>query len=168
MPEENEQQEQDQQGSAAAPDEQKPDRKPTETVEYWKAMSRKNEQQAKANAAAAKKLAEIEERDLTELQKAQRDAETAKREAETARREAMTLRVAAQMGIAHLADRLRGTTIEEFEADAELLLQLLPAQPQPHAAQQQPKDPGQGKAPSKPGGYQAGIDLYHKLHPKKG
>ena len=78
----------------------------------------------------------------------------------------LTLRVAAQKGIAHLADRLRGTTIEEIEADAEQLLQLLPAQP--HGAQQQQRDPGQGKAPSKPGGYQAGIDLYHKLHPKKG
>ncbi|ORA23407.1 hypothetical protein [Mycobacterium aquaticum] len=46
------------------------DKKPTETVEFWKGKAREQETRAKANAAAAKKLAEIEEANKSEAQKA--------------------------------------------------------------------------------------------------
>ena len=48
--------------------------KPTETVDFWKAKAREQEKRAKANADAATKLKEIEDRDLSELEKAQRAA----------------------------------------------------------------------------------------------
>jgi hypothetical protein len=49
-----------------------PDPKPTETVEFWKQMARKNEALSKANE---KRLKEFEDRDLTELQRAQKAAQ---------------------------------------------------------------------------------------------
>jgi len=53
-------------GSQDADDEPKP----TETVEFWKGKAREQENRAKANAAAAKKLAEIEEANKSEAEKA--------------------------------------------------------------------------------------------------
>lgn len=44
--------------------------KPTETVEFWKAKSRDWEKQSKANAAAAAKLAKLEDEQKSETQKA--------------------------------------------------------------------------------------------------
>ena len=46
------------------------DAKPTETVEYWKTMSRKNEDRAKANAADAAELATLKAANKTEAEKA--------------------------------------------------------------------------------------------------
>lgn len=43
---------------------------PAAEVEKWKALSKKNEARAKENAAAAKRLAELEEAGKTEAQKA--------------------------------------------------------------------------------------------------
>lgn len=48
----------------------KPEPKPTETVEFWKGKAREQEKRAKDNADAAKRLAEIEEANKTETQKA--------------------------------------------------------------------------------------------------
>ncbi|MBF6189432.1 hypothetical protein [Nocardia farcinica] len=56
--------------------------KPAETVEFWKSKSREWEKQSKANAEAAKRLAEIEDAQKSETQKAA-DAK-AKAEAELA------------------------------------------------------------------------------------
>lgn len=56
--------------------------KPTETVEFWKQKAREQESRAKSNAAAAKKLAEMEESQKTQAEK---DADRiAKAEAEVA------------------------------------------------------------------------------------
>lgn len=95
-------------------------------VAKWKALARKHEAQAKANADAAKRLAEMEDANKSELQKLQERAEAAeKRSADT---EARLLRaeIAAEKGLpAALAARLTGDTKEELEADAEQLLALV-------------------------------------------
>lgn len=44
--------------------------KPTETVDFWKQKAREQEKRAKDNADAAKRLAEIEESQKTEAEKA--------------------------------------------------------------------------------------------------
>jgi hypothetical protein len=44
--------------------------KPTETVEFWKAKAREQEKRAKDNATAAQRLAEIEEAQKSEADKA--------------------------------------------------------------------------------------------------
>lgn len=46
------------------------DTKPTETVDFWKQKAREQEQRAKSNADAAKRLAELEDAQKTEAQKA--------------------------------------------------------------------------------------------------
>lgn len=51
------------------PQEQPEDPKPTETVDFWKSKAREQEKRAKDNAAAAKRLAELEEAQKTEDQK---------------------------------------------------------------------------------------------------
>jgi hypothetical protein len=62
--------------------EQQDQHKPTETVDFWKAKAREQEKRAKDNAAAAKRLAELEDAQKTE---AERAAERiAKAEAEVA------------------------------------------------------------------------------------
>jgi hypothetical protein len=59
---------------AYAPDQgdtgQQPDPKPTETVDFWKEKAREQERRAKANAEAARRLAELEESQKTDAQKA--------------------------------------------------------------------------------------------------
>jgi hypothetical protein len=61
--------------------EQQP-QKPTETVEFWKQKAREQEARAKSNAAAAKKLGELEDAQKTEAEKAA--DKVAKAEAEVA------------------------------------------------------------------------------------
>lgn len=89
-------------------------------AERWKALSRKNEERAKANAAKAKQLDEIEERSKTEMQKAVERAEAAERRAADLQVQAVRARVAAAKGVA--ADLLTGTTEEEITEAADRLL----------------------------------------------
>lgn len=89
-------------------------------AEKWKALSRKNEAQAKANADAARRLTEIEDRDKTELQKAQEAAAAAEKRALAAETESLRARIAAAKGVA--PDLLSGTTEEEITASADRLL----------------------------------------------
>lgn len=56
--------------------------KPTETVEFWKTKAREQEARAKSNAAAAKRLTELEDAQKTEAEKA--TDRIAKAEAEAA------------------------------------------------------------------------------------
>ena len=72
--------------------EQQSEKKPTETVDFWKQKAREQEKRAKENADAAKRLAEIEESQKTEADKAaERTAQAEKRaieaEAKVLRRE---------------------------------------------------------------------------------
>lgn len=121
--------------------------KPTETVDYWKQMSRKNEERAAANAKAAEKLKEIEDRDLSELQRAQRDREEALTRLASIEQEAVRNRVALAKGLpAEIAATLSGANEEELAAHADRLIawrsNLPPANPRP--------DLGQGPRPSTP------------------
>lgn len=97
-------------------------------VAKWKAMSRKHEAQAKANADAAKRLQEIEDADKSELQKLQEKAESEGRKAADATLELARLRVAMRKGLTETqAKRLIGKTEEELEADAAELLESFAA-----------------------------------------
>lgn len=73
--------------------------KPTETVDFWKAKARENEKRAKANADAAKRLAEIEDANKSEAEKAAERIRELEAEAEAARREALRFKVASKYGI---------------------------------------------------------------------
>ena len=107
----------------------------------WKAMARKHEAQAKANAAAAKRLAEIEDANKTETQKLTEAKAAADKAAASAQGELARLRVAMRKGLTEAqAKRLVGETEEELEADAEELL----------ASFGQKKDAGDAGTPTRP------------------
>ena len=121
--------------------------KPSETVDFWKQKAREQENRAKANADAAKRLKEIEDRDLSELQKAHRDREEALSRLQQVEREAIRNRVALTKGLpAEIAETLNGASEEELAAHADRLLawrgNQTPPTPRP--------DPGQGPRPSTP------------------
>lgn len=65
----------------------------------WKAKAREWEKRAKENKSAADRLAEIEEANKTEAQKAADRLAAAEKDAAAARSEALRLRVAAKFGI---------------------------------------------------------------------
>ena len=95
-------------------------------VERWKAHARKHEAQAKANAEAAKKLAELEEADKTELQKLTDRLTAAQAEIQTLQGELVRERVARRHNLTdEQAKRLIGETEEELEADAAELVKML-------------------------------------------
>lgn len=54
--------------STTTPEDTQP--KPTETVEFWKQKAREQESRAKSNAAAAKKLAELEDASKSDAERA--------------------------------------------------------------------------------------------------
>jgi hypothetical protein len=104
--------------------------KPTETVDYWKQRAR-----------------QIEDRDLSELQKAQRDREEALTRLASIEQEAVRNRVALAKGLpAEIAATLNGANEEELAAHADRLIawrgNVPPTTPRP--------DPGQGPRPSTP------------------
>ncbi|WP_329168286.1 hypothetical protein OG709_29835 [Streptomyces sp. NBC_01267] len=111
---------------------------------YWKYQSRKHEQRAsqapdaaeleQLRAAAAEltahKAGQLSDAERLQAEKAaETDKRTAaERERDEARAEALRLRVAAEKALTPAqADRLRGSTREELEADADELLSLFPA-----------------------------------------
>ena len=97
--------------------------------------------EAKANAAAVAKLKEIEDRDLSELQKLQRDRDELTQRLTPLQQENARLHVAFDKGLPKaLAGRLQGSTAEELAADADALLALLnkqdaPLNPRPDPSQ---------------------------------
>lgn len=96
---------------------------PAAELDKWKSLARKNEQQAKANAAAAKKLAEIEEASKSEADKAAERLTAAEKRAADAEVQVLRLQVAGEKGLTpSQAKRLVGSTREELEADADELL----------------------------------------------
>jgi hypothetical protein len=89
----------------------------------WKALARKHEAQAKANAAAAKRLKEIEDAGKTEEQRKSDKLAEAERRAAEAESRSLRYEIAAEKGLTiKMAKRLVGTTREEMEADADELL----------------------------------------------
>jgi hypothetical protein len=96
---------------------------PSDEVTKWKALSRKHEAQAKANAAAAKRLAELEDAQKSEAERAADKVAQAEKTAHSATSELARLRVAMRKGLTEAqAKRLVGETEEELEADADELL----------------------------------------------
>lgn len=92
-------------------------------ADKWKSLARKHEEQAKANVAAAQRLAQIEDEQKTEAQKLTERASIAEQEAQAARLELARYRVAATKGLpADLAEHLVGATEEELSASADRLL----------------------------------------------
>lgn len=91
-------------------------------VAKWKSLARKHEQNAKANADAAKKYAEYEDSQKTELQRLMERAEAAERERDEERRGRARLMAAATHNLsATLLDRLGGGTEEEINETAQAL-----------------------------------------------
>ncbi|MFF1417641.1 hypothetical protein [Streptomyces sp. NPDC058280] len=126
------------------------DMEPTHQVAYWKHHARKHEQRANAAPdatelerlrAAEAELATRKAADLTDAERlqAEKDAAeaarlTAERERDAARADALRITVAAAKGLTPAqASRLRGSTKEELEADADDLLKdfapVAPASP---------------------------------------
>ena len=116
----------------------------------WKAEARKWESRAKADHELANKWREYESSQKTEFEKLAEDLAKAQAEASQASAELMRLRIAAEKGISGDATKLlKGTTQEELEAEAELLLSLIANQSKPKSPQ---PDENQGKpAPTKVG-----------------
>lgn len=113
----------------------------------WKAEARKWEARAKENKTAAERLAEIEKANLSEVERAKREAEEAKAEAAQYRQReqvaAWKAQVSQETGVPAAA--LAGSSLEEIQAHAETLKSLItPAQPAPPAG---PTVPGEGGVP---------------------
>ena len=124
----------DQTGEGDQPD-------PKDTVDYWKQKSRENEKRAKANATAAERLAELENANKTEAERAAERLAAAEQTAAQAQAEALRFRIATKYGISDdLADSfLTGTDEESLTGQAEKLVALSkPGTPRP--------DPSQGAA----------------------
>ena len=89
-------------------------------AEKWKALSRQNEDRAKANADKAKRLDAIEEQSKSEMQKLLEAKEAAEKRAAAAETASLKARIAASKGVD--VDLLTGTTQEEITASADRLL----------------------------------------------
>ncbi len=95
-------------------------------IEKWKGLSRQHEGRAKSNAEAAVKLAEIEESQKSEVDKANDKITKADARADLAETELIRLRVAVRHGMTEdQAARLVGTTEAELDADAVEFKKLL-------------------------------------------
>ena len=99
------------------------DKKQTFDAEYvakLRAEAAKYRTDAKANAEAAKRLAEIEEANKTEAQKQAEALQRLQQENEALKLQSLTAQVAAEKGVP--AELLTGSTREEIEARADALL----------------------------------------------
>ena len=102
-------------------------------VAKWKAMARKHEAAAKANAEAATRLAEIEAANKTQAEKDAEAKTAAEQRAVAAETALARMKVAAAKGLpSELADRLQGANEQEMAEDADRLLAVMqPATPPP-------------------------------------
>lgn len=94
-------------------------------AEKWKRLSRDNETRAKSNADAAKRLAEMEEADKSEMDKLTERLTAAELKAAEAERLEVAFSKApdhlTRSQILKLAKRISGATREEMDADADEL-----------------------------------------------
>lgn len=89
----------------------------------WKALSRKHESQAKANAEAAKRLKELEDANKSDLDKLTERATSAEQKAAAAELKALRFEVAAEKGVpTNLMRFLTGDSREDLEAAADELM----------------------------------------------
>ncbi len=108
-----------------------PEPKSEHDAAWWegraKAAEKESDKQAKKLAALEKAEEERRQAELTDLQKAQDKAAKAEAELQATKLAIVRRDVAAKVGLpAVLADRLKGETAEEIEADANALLETLP------------------------------------------
>lgn len=119
----------DNQGAQDAPDENTQGDAEQAQDTDWKAAARKWESRAKENLAAAKanedaakRLAEIEQSQKTEAEKAAERLAAAEKRAVELEAKANRAEVAAAKGVP--ADLLTGSTVEELEASADALIKF--------------------------------------------
>lgn len=132
-------------------------------ADKWKALSRKHEADAKKNADAAKRLAELEEKDKTEQQKLTDAKLAAEKRAEEAELKALRFEVASEKGLTtSQALRLVGSDKDELLADAdELISSFKPSSDK----EDDPKKPGTKKpTPNLKGG----LDPEEEADPEVG
>lgn len=96
----------------------------------WKAKARKHEKASKKAAEeleqARQKLKQYEDRDKSEAEKAEEARKALEARAAKAEAELLRLKVAAKKNLpTELAERLRGDSEEELEADADRLSELV-------------------------------------------
>jgi hypothetical protein len=114
-----------------------------ESLETWKKNARKWEQRAKADAEAAAAWREYEAAQKPIQERLAEELAATKAEAESAKAELIRLQVAAAKGITGDAARLlKGSSVEELEAEADILLSLIN---QAQAPRTPAADPQQGK-----------------------
>ena len=115
---------------------------PAAEVAKWKGLARKHEQQSKANALAAKKLTELEEKDKSESEKLTDRATVAESRAAEAELRVLKLEVAGEKGLTpSQAKRLQGTDRESLEADADELLESFKPDPDSKKTPRRRPDP---------------------------
>jgi hypothetical protein len=96
----------------------------------WKALARKHEQQAKANAEAARRLKEIEDAQKSETEKLTEALDAARSDATTTKTELARLKAAVKHGLSEDDLDLLGTgTPEEIEERAKRLSDRLAGTP---------------------------------------
>lgn len=108
----------------------KPAAKAEDTVEFWKAeaekwkgLSRKHEDQSKANLAELTKLQDAADTSKTDAERAAKRLDDLESQLAASDSRAMRAEVATSKGLsAAQARRLQGATVEELEADADDLL----------------------------------------------
>ena len=91
--------------------------------------------------AKADRLAERENADKSEVDRAREEAEAAKKEAETAKGELLRMQIASSKGLSpSQAKRLVGNTREELEADADDLLEAFKPSDDKRDSSRRPKE----------------------------
>lgn len=98
-------------------------------AEKWKALSRQNEDRAKANSSAAEELQRIKDSQLSEQQKAEKAAQKSAAEAAAAQAELARYRVAAAKGVP--VELLSGADEATLAAQADALLAFVGGQKSP-------------------------------------
>lgn len=144
------------QGEAPVEGEQKAEIDWKAEARKWESRAKENLASAKANEGAAKRLAEIEESQKTEAQKAQEALEQAQRELAETRLQAARAEVAAEKGVP--ASLLSGSTREELEAAADALIAFKGAQ-----EPQRLVVPNEGKSPQGPIGAEKDLEFANFL-----
>lgn len=155
---------------------------------YWKHHARKHEQRANAapDAAEVQRLKDrdaalkaIEDQNLTDAQRTEQERQTLTQERDSATSSVSTLtdenarlKVALKKGLTlEQAERLRGSTPEELEADADTLLSLFggsdSGQGTGGTTSPPPRSGGnRGGDVGNPGSISAGADRYAQKHGK--
>jgi hypothetical protein len=129
-------------------------------VNKWKTLARKHEREAKANADAARKLAELEDANKSEIERATEAATAAEKRAADAELEVLRLEVGDDKGLtAKQAKRLVGSTREELEQDADEILETF--------GSRSPKAPGGRPREELRGGADPTGDEPEELNPRK-